>query len=401
MVIRASHAGPAARVPVPDPDPFGVYVHIPFCTHRCDYCAFATWADRSHLAGEYAAACRAEVARAVAGGMPAATSVFFGGGTPSLLPPDDLVGILEAVPRRAGAEVTVECNPEHAEVERLRTWRRGGVTRLSFGVQSMVPSVLDALGRRHDPQAVRRAAAAAGEAGFAGAYSVDLIFGAVGERREDWQSTIADVLALDPPPAHVSAYGLIPEAGTPLGADPARHPDPDDQADKYQAVDAVLEAAGFAWYEISNWARPGAACRHNRLYWAQGEYRGFGCAAHSHEVRADGSARRWWNVRTPERYLRLVGQGEDPTGGEEVLSPEVRAVEALELGLRTADGVARRAVPAGDQVELLEEHGLVVVEEGAAGGDLPGVGGQGSGARVRLTVRGRLLASEVTLRLLG
>jgi len=135
-----------AAVPAPaDPGagtPFGVYVHIPFCAHRCDYCAFATWDDRPQLAPDYVVACRAEIDRAVAGGMPAATSVFFGGGTPSLLPAEDLVSILEAIPRRVGAEVTVECNPEHADPERLATWRRGGVTRLSFGVQSMVPAVL-------------------------------------------------------------------------------------------------------------------------------------------------------------------------------------------------------------------------------------------------------------------
>lgn len=431
-------AVPAPAVPGTG-TPFGVYVHIPFCAHRCDYCAFATWDDRPQLAPDYVVACRAEIDRAVAGGMPAATSVFFGGGTPSLLPAEDLVSILEAIPRRVGAEVTVECNPEHADPERLATWRRGGVTRLSFGVQSMVPAVLERLGRRHDPDAVRRAAANAGSAGFAGAYSVDLIFGAVGEQPADWEVTIAEVLALDPPPAHVSAYGLIPEPGTPLGADPTRHPDPDDQADKYLAVDAALAAAGYSWYEISNWAQPGATCRHNQLYWAQGAYRGFGCAAHSHEVWADGRARRWWNVRTPERYLRSMARGGEVVGGEEILDPATRAVEALELRLRTAEGVALRDVPAPEALQLLEDHGLVVVEGGPAGegtgrrsrgGSVEvvrtgraidaerrrraearaGAGARRSGTlggegreedRVRLTRRGRLLASEVTVRLLG
>lgn len=388
---------------------FGVYVHVPFCARRCDYCAFATWDDRPQLTGEYAAAVRREVVSAVASGLPSATSVFFGGGTPSRLADEQLVSILEVVPCSAGAEVTVECNPEDADAGRLRRWRDAGVTRVSYGVQSMVPSVLSALGRRHAPDAVVRAVSAAAEAGLGGSYSVDLIFGAVGERLEDWEETVRAVLSLDPPPAHVSAYGLIAEPGTPLGSDPARHPDPDVQAAEYELVDTALEAAGYDWYEISNWSLPGAACRHNQLYWVQGEYRGFGCAAHSHEIRPDGTARRWWNVRTPERYLRALAEGTSPVGGEEILTPEIRAVEAVELGLRTAAGIALADLPAGGDLEMLEELGLVSVvaaadaleDGGGPAAARPDGGGPGAGPRIRLTRRGRLLASEVTLRLLG
>ncbi len=383
-------AAPPFLASRPEGPGFGVYVHVPFCARRCDYCAFATWDDRLQLVPDYCAAVRAEIARAVGEEMPLATSVFFGGGTPSLLPPDQLVAILDAIPRGEGSEVTVECNPEHAEPSRLGAWRRAGVTRVSLGVQSLSTSVLDSLGRRHDPGSVRWAARALGDAGLGGSYSVDLIFGAVGERPADWQATVAGVLALDPPPAHVSAYGLIAEPGTPLGSDPARHPDADDQADKYLAVDAALASAGYSWYEISNWSRPGATCRHNQLYWAQGEYRGFGCAAHSHRLAGGGGARRWWNVRTPERYIRLVGRGDDPAGGEELLGPDVRAVEALELGLRTSEGVAVAEVPSAGQLGLLLDLGLVSLSRG-----------EGAGERVRLTLRGRLLATEVTLRLLG
>ena len=202
---------------MPAPGVFGVYVHIPFCTRRCDYCAFATWADRAHLVPDYVAACRIEVEMAVASGLPAASSVFFGGGTPSLLAPRQLATILGAIPRLPGAEVTVECNPETVDAGKLRGYREAGVTRLSFGVQSMVPHVLRALGREHEVSAVPRAVEAASEAGFADRYSVDLIFGASGETTADWAATMAAILALEPGPAHVSAYALTVEAGTPVG----------------------------------------------------------------------------------------------------------------------------------------------------------------------------------------
>jgi oxygen-independent coproporphyrinogen-3 oxidase len=362
-------------------DPFGVYVHVPFCVRRCDYCAFATWTDRHHLTVPYVEACTREVDRAVAEGMPPASSVFFGGGTPSLLPPDLLAGVLAAIPRHPGAEVTVECNPETVDEAKLGGYRAAGVTRLSFGVQSMAAGVLAALGRLHDVAAVPRAVAAAAAAGFGAGYSVDLIFGAAGERTADWAATVAAVLALDPAPAHVSAYGLTVEPGTPLAADPARHPDPDDQAEKYELADQLLTAAGLEWYEISNWARPGAECRHNRLYWAQGDYRGIGCAAHSH-ARTPLGARRWWNVRTPERYIDRVDAGASPEGAGEDLGPETRRMEALQLALRTRDGVPEAALHGWADDPVLP----ALVEPGRPG-------------RLTLTRRGRLLANEVALRL--
>ena len=357
-------------------EPFGVYVHVPSCARRCEYCAFATWTDRHHLMAAYAAACVAEIEEAA---LPPATSVFVGGGTPSLLPADLLTSVLRAVPRAAvaaGAEVTVECNPETVTAELLAAYRAAGVSRLSFGVQSMVPAVLRALGRVHDPAAVQRAVALAREAGFA-SYNLDLIYGAAGESLDDWRTTLERALALDP--AHVSAYALSVEPGTPLAADPARHPDDDDQADKYVLADALLTAAGLRSYEISNWARPGHECRHNLLYWSQGDYRGIGCAAHSHRA-----GRRWWNVRKPERYIAAVAAGESPVAAEEALDPAQRRAEALQLALRTSTGVPWSAVPP----DL---------------GDPAGLGGLGllerHGERAVLTVRGRLLANEVAVRL--
>ena len=346
---------------------YGVYVHIPFCASRCDYCAFATWTDRSHLMADYARACGREVSDA---GLPPATSVFFGGGTPSLLPGELLASILAAVDRTPDAEVTVECNPDTVSAELFSLYREAGVTRVSFGVQSMVPSVLRSLGRTHDRANVQRAVALARDAGFA-TFSVDLIYGAVGESLDDWRRTLDEVLALDPP--HVSAYALTVEAGTPLAADPARHPDDDDQADKYLLAESVLTGAGLESYEISNWARPGHECRHNLLYWSQGNYRGIGCAAHSHE---DG--RRWWNVRTPERYIACIREGRSPVAAEEVLDAGARRTEGLQLALRTRAGVPADALDADAVSGLVEPRG----------------------DRLVLTPSGRLLANEVAARVL-
>ena len=364
---------------LPSPESvFGVYVHVPFCSRRCDYCAFATWTDRHHLHEAYTAACVAELGAA---GLAPASSVFFGGGTPSLLPGEQLAAILAAVPRRDGAEVTVECNPETVTAGLLATYRAAGVTRLSFGVQSMAPHVLASLGRPHDPASVVRAVTLAGDAGYAGAYSVDLILGAAGESLHDWRRTLEQVLALDPAPAHVSAYSLTVEPGTPLARDRSRAPDPDDQADKYLLADAILADAGLQWYEVSNWAVPGAECAHNRLYWAQGPYRGIGCAAHSHAPEPGGGGRRWWNVRTPERYIAALDGGASPVAASESLTPGERALEALQLALRTSWGVPADALPSPGEDPVL--------------GPLVRV----AGGRAVLTAEGRLLANEVALRL--
>jgi putative oxygen-independent coproporphyrinogen III oxidase len=382
--------------------PFGVYVHVPFCRHRCDYCAFATWTGREHLWEQYVAACVAEVSRFGAGTQSPpsglqrgpATSVFFGGGTPSLLPAELLVAVLraisDAVGLAAGAEVTVECNPETVTAEKLACYRAGGVTRLSFGVQSMVPHVLASLGRQHEPASVRRAANLAGAAGFAGAYNADLIFGAAGETMRDWEASLEGVLALDPRPAHVSAYALTIEPGTPLATQRDRHPSDDDQADKYLMACDRLSSAGFEWYEISNWAQPGARCAHNLLYWSQGEYLGIGCSAHSHLALPDGGARRWWNVRTPERYCRLVEAGEPVEAAGETLDADQRRWEELALSLRTSSGV-----PAGTVPDELFAEGFIEL----VGTSRPSGPSERANERAVLTPRGRLLANEVTVRL--
>ncbi len=355
------------------PVPFGVYVHVPFCTKRCDYCAFATWTDRHHLMDSYVDAVCADIERTFTlSSDRVATSVFFGGGTPSLLPASALVRILSAVPRVHEAEVTVECNPDTVDLAMFESYVAGGVNRISFGVQSMVPEVLAALGRTHDPASVEAGVLAARAAGIS-RLNLDLIYGGAGETLDQWQRTVETTVELGPD--HVSAYALTVEAGTPLAEDPARHPDDDDQADKYLLADELLTSAGLQNYEISNWATPGQECVHNLLYWDQGEYFGFGCAAHAHVA-----GRRWWNLRTPERYIAAVCAGESVEASAEVLDIETRRIEALQLAVRTSGGVPSTSLSAADREEL----GPLLIERGG---------------RLHLSLEGRLLANEVAVRL--
>ncbi|MFM7127574.1 MAG: radical SAM family heme chaperone HemW [Actinomycetota bacterium] len=352
---------------------FGVYVHIPFCRHRCDYCAFATFTDRDHVMVEYLRALQQDIARAIDAGLPTATSIFVGGGTPTRVPPELLMGVVTSIPVTADAEITVECNPDDCSDSLMAAYRSGGVNRVSIGVQSLQPHVLLALGRTHDPDNVVRAVTAARSEGI-DSVNLDVIYGVHGETRADWERTVEGVVALEP--SHVSAYGLTVEAGTPLADDPSRHPDDDLQADMYESVDRLLSRAGLVNYEISNWARPGRECRHNLLYWHQGDYRGFGSAAHSHE-----GGRRWWNVRTPERYIDLVRSGVGAESAHEDLDPETRRREGLQLALRMADGVPEEAFDPGDRADLAH-----LLEET-------------DGRRLRLNRNGRLLANEIALRL--
>ena len=347
---------------------FGVYIHIPFCHHKCGYCAFATWVDKENLIDQYVDALIADIARTRTE-MPIADTVFIGGGTPSLIPPAQLMKVLSNVPIAPDAEVTVECNPDDVTLDLMKTYVAGGVNRISLGVQSMIPHVLEKLGRTHQPQNVQSAVRFAREAGIT-SINLDIIYGAVNESLDDWRETLEEVIALGPD--HVSAYGLTVEPGTALAQRPDDYPDDDEQADKYLLANELLEAAGLANYEISNWAKPGHECRHNQMYWGQGNYIGFGCAAHSHK---DG--RRWWNVRTPERYIDCVAKGISTETAGETLDDDTRTREALELSLRTREGVPVGALPVKELDDLVEQHGDHVV----------------------LTVRGRLLANEISLRL--
>ncbi len=349
----------------------GVYVHVPFCRRRCDYCAFATYVDRDHLMVDYVAALRIEIATALdAGRLGPARALFVGGGTPSRLPAEDLASVLAAVPLLPGAEVSVECNPEDVTDDRLAVYRQAGVTRISLGAQAVAPHVLASLGRHHRFEAVVAAAAAVERAGFA-SWNLDLIYGAAAERDVDWARTLQTALDLGPP--HLSAYALTVEPGTPLAADPSRHPDDDVQAHRYEMADVALSAAGYRWEEISNWARAGHRCVYNNIAWSGGDYLGFGSAAHSHRGRE-----RWWNVRRPERYVALIRSGASPVAGSETLEDDRAAFEYLSLALRTP-----RGVPSSALARSPELTGLVEWTTG----------------RAVLTVAGRMLASEIALRL--
>jgi putative oxygen-independent coproporphyrinogen III oxidase len=369
-----------------------VYVHVPFCATRCGYCDFNTY-TATELGGgasasSYAATAAQELllARRVvgAGDVPVST-VFFGGGTPTLLPSADLAGLLSRIDETFGlapnAEVTTEANPESVTPESLARLRSGGFTRISFGMQSAVPSVLATLDRQHTPG---RAAAVVAEARAAGFddVSVDLIYGTPGETDADWQTSLA--AAIETGVDHVSAYSLIVEPGTRLAVRIARGelpmPDDDVLADRYVMADEALAAAGMQWYEVSNWARSiEAQARHNLLYWTGGDWWGIGPGAHSHV----GGA-RWWNVRHPREYAARLSAGSSPAAAREVLSIEDRVVEDVMLRLRLRTGLP---------LAVLADPGLAAARTARDDGLLDATSFD-SGVAV-LTGRGRLLADAV------
>ncbi|MGW0070029.1 radical SAM family heme chaperone HemW, partial [Streptosporangium sandarakinum] len=370
--------------------PFGFYVHVPFCVTRCGYCDFNTYTaselgpGASHA--DYAATAVAEVrrARAVLGDadLPVET-VFFGGGTPTLLPAADLVRILGAIDEEfglaPGAEVTTEANPESVDPAYLAGLRDGGFTRVSFGMQSAREHVLRVLERGHTPGRAAHAVREAREAGF-GHVNLDLIYGTPGESDDDWRASLA--AAIEAGPDHVSAYSLIVEDGTRLAARIRRGelpmPDDDVAADRYLIADAMLAEAGFGWYEVSNWATSEAArCRHNLLYWTGGDWWGVGPGAHSHV-----GGTRWWNVKHPAAYARRLAEGVSPAHAREVLSAEDRTVERLMLELRLAQGFPLAEIERPPVVARALADGLLEVEPFKAG-------------RAVLTLRGRLLADAL------
>jgi oxygen-independent coproporphyrinogen-3 oxidase len=363
----------------------GLYLHVPFCLTRCGYCDFNTYAGLEHLRSPYVAALRDEAALAAPDWADVTfVSVFLGGGTPTILPAGQLIGLLDHLrdrfPFGPHVEVTAEANPDTIDRSYLAALRRGGVTRLSMGVQSFDPDVLAALERVHSPGAARAAFAAARRAGFDDV-NLDLIYGAEGETFASWDRTIREAAALRP--EHLSCYALTVEPATSLGRQVAAGlvppPDPDLQADRYDLACSVLAAAGYEHYEVSNWALPGHRCAHNLGYWEGRPYLGLGAGAHSYR-----HGRRWWNVRPPQQYLDLVGLGRLPVGGEERLGPDERRLERLLLGLRVAEGVPADWVdPGGADAFVLQ--GLA----------------ERRGERLALTDSGMLLANEVVLALVG
>lgn len=383
--------------------PFGLYVHVPFCRTRCGYCDFNTYTAtdlgaEGHQTDSYVRALLREVRLAQrvltddgTRDVPPVDTVFVGGGTPTLLGAEGLRTVLDGI--RAcfelanGAEVTTEANPDSVDAQSIAALAEAGFTRMSVGMQSSVPHVLRTLERTHNPDNVERAVAGARAAGLQ--ISLDLIYGTPGESIDDWRTSLADAVALGPD--HVSAYALTVEPGTKLAAQVRRGEvpptDDDDEAEKYVVADETLGAAGYGWYEVSNWARDRASrCRHNIGYWGDGNWWGAGPGAHSHVGNL-----RWWNVKHPTAYANRLASGESPAQARETLTEEQRHDERVLLGARMSDGLPIGALRQRDRAAVA---GLVADElvDGTAAV---------ANSRIVLTRRGRLLADTVVRRLLG
>ena len=379
---------------------FGVYLHVPFCTVRCGYCDFNTY-TATELGGgasqaSYPDTAIREVSFAAevlwAAGLPArpVSTLFVGGGTPTVLPVADLARMVAAIRDTWGmaddAELTTEANPDSVTRESLLGLAAAGFTRVSFGMQSAVPHVLATLDRTHDPARVPDVVGWAREAGLA--VSLDLIYGTPGESLDDWRRSVEAALGCGVD--HVSAYALVVEPGTRMGAQARRGelplPSEDEQAAKYELADELFEAAGLSWYEVSNWARTDAdACRHNLGYWRGDDWWGIGPGAHSHV-----GGVRWWNVKHPRAYAARVDAGASPAAGREVLGAAERQLERVLLGVRLSEGLPRDDVSAAGRAAIpgLIADGLI---DGAAA----------LGGTIVLTRRGRLLADAVVRGLTG
>jgi putative oxygen-independent coproporphyrinogen III oxidase len=363
--------------------PLGIYIHVPFCAARCGYCDFNTYVPSSaDQPSEYLEAALREIAYARSQlGERQVSTIFVGGGTPTLLG-SDLVKLLDAVADAfglaPGAEVTTEANPESTDPALFAALLDGGFTRVSIGMQSAAPHVLRTLDRLHTPGRATAAAIEAREAGFEHV-SLDLIYGTPGETDEDWENTLEAALAAAPD--HISTYALTVERGTAMAravrAGSLAAPDDGEQARRFVYADELLSDRGFDWYELSSWATgPQARCRHNIGYWRSYDWWGIGPGAHSH---VDGV--RWWNVLRPATYARALAEGRSPAAGREVLSDDERALESVMLGLRERGGLALASpTPAGTRaVELeLARHRVMIVD-----------------GSVQLTRKGRLFADAV------
>lgn len=370
--------------------PLSLYLHVPFCATRCGYCDFNTYTAQE-LGGMStttfidAALAEIRLAHRILGDASVAT-IFFGGGTPSLLAAGQVAALLEQVGDvfsiAPDAEITLEANPESVDDEKLTSWLNAGVNRLSIGMQSAVAHVLATLDRVHTPGRPAQVIERARELGFRNV-SLDVIYGAPGESDADWQATLAEALAIAPD--HVSAYSLIVEPGTRLARRIERGeldmPDEDALAAKYLMADDMLMSAGFANYETSNWTRDKPS-RHNLAYWTGENWWGIGPGAHSHV-----GGVRWWNVKHPRAYADRLAQGESPAHAREVLDAETRRVERIMLELRLAQGIELDVFTPSERarVEAVVEEGLAVCDD----------------RRLRLTRAGRLLADGIVVRLLG
>lgn len=372
--------------------PFGIYVHVPFCATRCGYCDFNTYTP-AELGGAnpdgWMAALRLELAQAGArlgDSAPIVSTVFVGGGTPSLLGGDGLASVLDAIRTHftvaEDAEVTTEANPESTSPRLFAELRAAGYTRISLGMQSVAPHVLAALDRVHSPGRPLAAAAEARAEGFAHV-NLDLIYGTPGETDDDLCRSVDS--AIEAGVDHVSAYALVVEDGTALARRVRRGelaaPDNDVLARRYELLDARLSQAGLQWYEVSNWSKPGGECRHNLGYWDGGEWWGAGPGAHG--FLADT---RWWNLKHPNAYAQALAAGRLPIGDFEVLDDVARHTEEVMLRLRLRDGLPLATLGPAEalRADVAVADGLV----------------DRRADKLVLTERGRLLADAVVRGLL-
>jgi oxygen-independent coproporphyrinogen-3 oxidase len=362
------------------------YVHIPYCIKRCGYCDFNTYtpselqdgATLEIVSNDYIDAVLRELESAPKDQVP---TIFFGGGTPSLLPAHDLGRVITAIKARNGltsdCEITLEANPDSVTEEKLQGYLAAGFNRISFGMQSAQPHVLAVLDRTHNPANVKRAVDMARAAGFE-SISVDLIYGTPGESLEDWRSTVTEALSLDID--HISAYALIVETGTKLAAQIKRGeltmPNDDLMADMYLLVDQMCNDAGLNWYELSNWAKPGKECLHNIAYWKSANWWGLGPGAHSHVDR-----KRFWNVKHPTAYKQKLFAGESPIADSEDLTAEQLRDESIMLAIRMRTGLALSLLTdsAKENLEAYKSSGHLELIDGA----------------FQLTAQGRLIADRL------
>ncbi|MDN5727766.1 MAG: radical SAM family heme chaperone HemW [Propionibacteriales bacterium] len=393
---------PAAAVAEAADQPLSFYVHVPYCRTRCGYCDFNTYTATELGSGPgasrdtwaQAAIAELDLARRVLPETAGVGTVFFGGGTPTLLPPDDLGSVLDAIDDRfgllPGAEVTTESNPDSVDAADLTRLRDLGFNRISFGMQSASAHVLQLLERTHRAGRPQEAVQEARAAGF-DSVSLDLIYGTPGESATDWQQSLDAALAAEPD--HVSAYALIVEEGTRLGARVRRGEvpmtDDDDHADKYLQTEQILTTAGFSAYEVSNWARAAGPneprvdhrCAHNLAYWRGGNWWGVGPGAHSHV-----GGVRWWNVRHPAAWAARLAAQESPAQAREMLGPDTRRVERVLLELRLSEGLDLAVLTRLEQERItdLVRRELAMINNG----------------RLVLTLSGRLLADGIVRDLL-
>jgi oxygen-independent coproporphyrinogen-3 oxidase len=364
------------------------YVHIPYCVRRCGYCDFNTYtpselqdgATLEIVSGDYIDAVLKELEQAPAGQE--VPTIFFGGGTPSLLPPKDLGRVITAIKERytvtTDCEITLEANPDSVTKEKLEQLIVAGFNRISFGMQSSNPEVLKVLDRTHNPENVRKAVEMARAAGFS-SISIDLIYGAPGETLSDWASTVKEALTLDTD--HISAYALIVEEGTKLAAQIKRGeytmPDDDLMADMYLLIDQQTLQKGLKWYELSNWSKPGHECRHNIAYWKSNNWWGLGPGAHSHI-----DQKRFWNVKHPNAYKERVFAGLSPIKDSEELGDAEKKSEYIMLAIRMPEGVRKSALTVAQYERTMEyiKSGHVIERESS----------------LALTPKGRLIADRIT-----